>query len=126
MVTALMCLATTIYFEARGEPLMGQFAVAQVVLNRVEDSRYPDTICGVVKDPNAFSYIKPKGDYSMVSYKAKYKALQVATLAISGGGIAIPSTHYHTSGIRPHWAKHFDLDGKIGSHIFYTNNTPYK
>ena len=47
--TALMCMATNIYHEAKHEPLVGRIAVAQVVMNRVEDKRYPDTVCEVVK-----------------------------------------------------------------------------
>ena len=49
MITTIACLATAIYFEARGEPMVGQVAVAQVIINRVDDERFPDTVCEVVK-----------------------------------------------------------------------------
>ena len=49
MMSAIACLATAIYFEARGEPMVGQVAVAQVIVNRVYDERFPDTVCDVVK-----------------------------------------------------------------------------
>ena len=52
---ALVCLATAVYFEARGEPFVGQSAVAHVVLNRVEDTRFPNDICSVVKQGPTYS-----------------------------------------------------------------------
>lgn len=57
-LTEKSCLAMTIYYEARGEPLAGQYAVADVVLNRVEDERFPDTICDVIKQKNQFHWKK--------------------------------------------------------------------
>ena len=53
---ALVCLATAVYFEARGEPFVGQSAVAHVVLNRVEDTRFPNDICSVVKQGPTYSW----------------------------------------------------------------------
>ena len=50
MIEALVCLATAIYFEARGEPTVGQIAVGQVIMSRVADYRYPDNVCDVVKE----------------------------------------------------------------------------
>lgn len=128
MMTPLMCLAVAVYFEARGEPLDGQYAVADVVMNRVEDSRYPDTVCGVVFEPKAFSFTHdgkpdslPKG-----TTRASETALTVASEVLDGYRLGITSTHYHTVSVSPYWNKHFDYDGKIGYHLFYTNNTKYK
>src|SRR5688500_11742487 len=56
------CLATAVYFEARGEPLAGQLAVAEVVLNRSRSGRYPADICAVVKQPWQFSFVR-KGQF---------------------------------------------------------------
>lgn len=55
-MNALLCLATAIFFEARGEPIEGKELVANVILNRVEHSSYPDAVCGVVNQPKQFSY----------------------------------------------------------------------
>ena len=54
---AELCLSLALYHEARGEPLNGQRAVAEVIMNRVESNRFPDTICGVVMQPNQFSFV---------------------------------------------------------------------
>ena len=54
---AELCLALAVYHEARGEPLIGQKAVAEVVMNRVASDRFPDTICGVVMQPKQFSFV---------------------------------------------------------------------
>ena len=56
MITALACLATAIYFEARGEPMVGQVAVAQVIMSRVSDERFPDNVCDVVKQGYYYSW----------------------------------------------------------------------
>jgi N-acetylmuramoyl-L-alanine amidase len=58
---ALLCLSSVIYHEARGETKQGQIAVAQVVMNRVKSKHFPDTVCGVVKQPNQFSWYNKKG-----------------------------------------------------------------
>ena len=56
MITSLVCLATAIFFESRGEPKLGQMAVGQVILTRVADYRYPDTVCEVVKEGYYYSW----------------------------------------------------------------------
>jgi len=124
-MTTLLCLAVAIYFEARGEPISGQEAVAEVVMNRVEDARYPDTVCDVVFADSAFSFTKDGNPDKLpkIPTEASYKALQVASEVINGYRIGITSTHYHEASIDPVWASSYDCDGEIGSHIFYTNNT---
>ena len=126
MSTALLCLATAIYFEARGENLMGQRAVAQVVLNRVQDPRYPDTVCGVVWEPKQFSFTHDGKPEKMYEVEARETAMQVAEEALQGNGLNITSTHYHSNKVRPYWKTHYKLDGRVGNHYFYTNETPYK
>lgn len=127
-MTPLMCLSVAIYFEARGEPIDGQKAVAEVVMNRVEDGRYPDTICGVVFQKNQFSFTEDgKPDrLPKKPTRASKRAKKVAQEVLEGDTIGITSTHYHTVSVSPYWKGYFDLDGKIGNHIFYTNNTKYK
>lgn len=125
-MTPLLCMATAIYFEARGENLMGQRAVAQVVINRVEDSRYPNTVCGVVWEPKQFSFTHDGKPEKMYEVEAREKAMQVAEEALQGNGLNITSTHYHSNKVRPYWKTHYKLDGRVGNHLFYTNETPYK
>lgn len=127
-MTAAMCLAVAVYFEARGEPLPGQYAVAEVVMNRVKDKRYPNTVCGVVFEKKAFSFTHDgKPDKLPNAHtRASKRALEVAKTILSGPVLGITSTHYHTVKVKPYWRKYFDLDGKVGGHIFYTNNTKYK
>lgn len=125
-MTPLMCMAVAVYFEARGEPLEGQYAVAQVVANRVEDKRYPDNVCDVVFEPRAFSFTHDGLSDALPANEAADVALQVAQDILSSVEYPISSTHYHAKYVKPYWKNHFDLDLTIGNHIFYTNNTPYK
>lgn len=125
-MTDIMCLAIAIYFEARGEPYMGQRAVANVVINRVEDHRYPDTVCGVVFEKKAFSFTHDGKSDKMKNKKAKVKAMELSKLTLEGDLLGITSTHYHATYVSPFWAKHYKFDGKIGVHVFYTNDTKFK
>ena len=126
MMTPLLCLATAVYFEARGENHVGQMAVAQVVVNRMHDDRYPDTICGVVWEPKAFSFTHDGKSDRMKHPESRSKALQVAKATLDGEGLGITSTHYHTVSIKVYWSKQYQLDGRVDGHYFYTNDTPYK
>lgn len=127
-MTPLMCLSVAIYFEARGEPIDGQKAVAEVVMNRVEDGRYPDTICGVVFQKNQFSFTEDgKPDrLPKKPTRASNRAKKVAQEVLEGDTLGITSTHYHTASVKPYWKDYFELDGRIGNHIFYTNTTEYR
>ena len=128
----LTCLAVALFFETRGEPQEGMEAVANVIINRVEDSRYPDTVCGVVWEPYAFSYTHdglsddPKRHTGYQDKLAWVKAQEVAKDALQGNLLGITSTHYHATNVLPFWAKHYILDTRVGNHLFYTNDTPYK
>ncbi len=126
-MTPLLCLATAIYFEARGEDLMGQRAVAQVVINRTEDSRYPSTVCGVVWEPKQFSFTHDGKSDNYRKYNSNVfdrQAIDIAeTIAksvLKGDRIGLTSTHYHTTSVSPYWAKSYHRDGRIGTHVFYT------
>ena len=128
----LTCLAVALFFETRGEPQEGMEAVANVIINRVEDSRYPDTVCGVVWEPYAFSYTHdglsddPKRHTGYQDKLAWVQAQEVAKEALQGNLFGITSTHYHATNVLPFWAKHYSLDTRVGNHLFYTNDTPYK
>lgn len=122
------CLATGVYFEARGESEKGQAAVAQVILNRVRNPAYPNTICGVVyqnKDWHnrcQFSFACD-GIPDIILSRAKYRIAEEVALAVTAGKIFIPevgsSTHYHATYVNPRWNKTMEEMKKIGLHIFY-------
>ena len=128
------CLALNTYYEARGSNYADQVAVADVVLNRVEDTRYPNTICEVVKqgrqDANGnmlrnqcqFSwYCDGKSDRP-TDTDAWIGAQQIAWFMIwdrKHRGITEGATHYHANYVNPRWARDLQLVGRIGVHIFY-------
>lgn len=129
----LQCLALNIYHEARSESLAGQYAVADVVLNRVESRDYPNTICGVVyqakmweghpiRDKCQFSwYCDGKSDTPQET-DAWYRSLMIAVNIVHQGkfrGLTEGATHYHTNYVNPRWNKSMDFIGRIGDHLFY-------
>lgn len=125
------CLAEAIYFEARGETLAGQFAVAEVILNRVDSARYPSTICGVVKQgadrPTGcqFSFQCDGKPESIANRRAFAKAGKIAHLMLEGRPRTLTdnATHFHTTAVRPKWAKKLVRVRQIGDHIFYRKPT---
>jgi len=133
------CLALNIYHEARNQPVVGQVAVGQVTLNRVNDSRFPDNICEVVmqgphkkswKDKTKmipvrnlcqFSwYCDGKSD-TIRDIKTYRKIYRLAIILIAGWSIDITdgATHYHADYVTPEWAKTKTRTAKIEDHIFY-------
>lgn len=122
------CLATGIYFEARGESLRGQAAVAQVILNRVRNPTYPNTICGVVyqndhwRNRCQFSFACD-GIKDRILSPSHYKTAQDIAMAVTAGKIFIEevgsSTHYYAQYVSPRWARSMEKMKKIGLHIFY-------
>jgi spore germination cell wall hydrolase CwlJ-like protein len=126
----LKCLATAIYFEARGEPEDGQLAVAQVVLNRVKNPTYPNTICGVVYQNQSkrnrcqFSFacdgradrVTDKGAWATAEELARNSVEDQKATFIEEVGSA---THYHATYVKPRWASRMTRTDRIGRHIFY-------
>ena len=125
-MTTLMCLAVAIHFEARGEPLDGQYAVADVIMNRVEDPRYPDDVCSVVFEPYAFSFTHDGKSDRLPKTSTANVSMEVAKSVLEGVRLGLPSTHYHATYVNPFWAAHYQVDEQRGNHLFYTNQTPYK
>ena len=119
------CLKTAIYFEARGESLQGQFAVAEVILNRVDSARYPKTVCGVVGQRGsgscAFSYACDGAKDVMNEAGAADIAGRIARVMLDGAPrqLTAGATYFHTRAVHPSWAGHFDRTASIGSHLFY-------
>ena len=128
------CMALNIYYESRGSNLADKAAVADVVLNRVNDTRYPNTVCEVVKqglqDANGnmrrnkcqFSwYCDGKADNPQ-NQDLYVEAQSIAWNMVEEGkyrGITEGATHYHATYVNPRWASTLQLVGRIGAHIFY-------
>ncbi len=122
------CLAAGIYFEARGESVAGQAAVAQVILNRVRNPEYPDTVCGVVYQNKSwrnrcqFSFACD-GIRDRIASPAYWETAEEVAQAVTAGVIWFPevgsSTHYHATYVNPRWARTMQRMKKIGRHIFY-------
>ena len=118
------CLATAVYFEARGEALEGQLAVAHVVMNRAASGKYPPDWCSVMKQPWQFSFVNPRtGQYPSIdtASAAWARAQGIARLAAAN---VVPSVDsdvlwYHATYVAPSWCHRLSKVEKIGAHIFY-------
>ena len=134
--TALMCLALNTYHEAKNQSMIGQIATAQVVMNRVADSRYPNTVCEVVKQGPKYKgsdvpvrhkcqfswFCDGKSDEPKRDSEAWFKAQDYARIVLSGRialDVTEGATHYHATYVRPSWAKTKTRTTRIESHIFY-------
>ncbi|WP_170331011.1 cell wall hydrolase [Ruegeria arenilitoris] len=124
------CLAEALYFEARGESVRGQFAVAEVILNRVKSSRFPNSLCGVIKQGTGKKYqcqftYTCDGHKEVIREKKAYERVsKVARVAIDGVAKELTegATHYHTTAVRPSWSRVYKETARIGVHIFYRHN----
>ena len=119
------CLASALYHESRGESIKGQFAVAEVILNRVDSAQYPSRICGVVHQGGRggcqFSFTCDGISDSIREQAAFVQAGKIARLMIDGAprALTMGATHFHTTGVRPDWSRRFDRTAAIGQHLFY-------
>lgn len=119
------CLATAIYFEARGETLAGQFAVAEVILNRRDSGLYPRSVCRVVGQRGGggcqFSYVCDGRADVMREPGPRAVSGKIAALMLAGAPRVLTdgATHFHTGAVRPAWARRFLQTAKIGAHYFY-------
>ncbi len=121
------CLSEALYFEARGESVKGQFAVAEVILNRVDSPQFPDTVCGVVHQGTGRKY-QCQFTYTCDGYKeviAEHDAYEqvgkVAKLMVGGAPRELTdgATYYHTKAVSPRWSRKFARTATIGVHHFY-------
>jgi hypothetical protein len=116
------CLATAVYFESMGEPLEGQLAVAQVVINRTKSGRYPASLCGVVKQKAQFSFVR-RGHFPRIDAgcQAWRKAQAIARIAAASLAQVLPADvlWYHADYVAPSWGRRLARVEKIGAHIFY-------
>jgi spore germination cell wall hydrolase CwlJ-like protein len=117
---SIECLARNVYFEARGEPLAGQYAVAEVTMNRRGWGPFRKTVCEIVYQPGAFSWTSERR-LPQPSGEAWASALRVAEAVYRQKHT--PTLHgaryYHAVYVHPDWAKEKRRVAKIGRHIFY-------
>ncbi len=119
------CLTKAIYFEARGETPAGQFAVAEVILNRAVSGLYPRSVCGVVGQRGGggcqFSYVCDGRADRMGEGEASRTAGKIAAAMLGGAPRLLTNgaTHFHTRAVRPGWAQRFPRTAVIGGHLFY-------
>ena len=129
------CLTEAVYFEARSEPFIGQLAVANVIMERVRDHRFPTTVCKVVhagrywegnpvRNRCAFSYWCDGKPEIMKEKQAHKTAQDVARMAINGVMYeeVQGATFYHASYVMPYWIKELDFITRVGKHLFYYYN----
>ena len=121
------CLTEAVYFEARGENLLGQVAVAEVILNRVDSKSYPNSVCGVIQQGQSkrngcqFSFICD-GKVEHIGDRDAFEELgKVAWVMLQGKPRILTgqATHYHAASVLPRWAKRLVRTARIGEHIFY-------
>jgi spore germination cell wall hydrolase CwlJ-like protein len=125
---AWACLSQAVYFEARGESIKGQFAVAEVVLNRVDSGLFAGSVCGVVNQRGGgacqFSYVCDGRADRMRDAQAREIAERIAYVMLNGAPRTLTegATYFHTNGVRPGWSRRFERTAAIGDHLFYRRN----
>lgn len=129
IVAERRCLAEALYYEARGESYEGKKAVAEVVLQRVRDRFYPNTICGVVYEGSElkrgcqFSFTC-NGDLKRAKNPRAWREARMLAGKILNGTVRLDgttgkATHYHANFVQPRWADYLQKTVEIGNHIFY-------
>ena len=134
--TALMCMALNMYHEAKNQSMLGQIAVGQVVMNRVEDKRFPNNVCDVITEAVTYKgtdkpvlhkcqfswYCDGQKDEPDFDSKEWWDAKEYASIVLSGTimlDVTEGATHYHATYVRPAWAKTKTKTTRIDRHIFY-------
>ncbi|MEM8655845.1 MAG: cell wall hydrolase [Pseudomonadota bacterium] len=121
------CLSEALYFEARGEAVKGQFAVAEVIMNRVRSARFPDNVCGVINQGTGrkyqcqFTYTCDGNPETIHEPRAFERVSKVARAVLDGRApdLTQGATHYHTTAVRPRWSRVYTKTAAIGVHVFY-------
>ncbi len=124
------CLAQALYFEARGETVKGQFAVAEVIMNRVASRQFPNTACDVVNQGTGRKYqcqftYTCDGHKEVIAEKRAYdRVAKVARVVLDGTNTDLTdgATYYHTTAVRPRWSRSFTETTRIGVHKFYRDD----
>lgn len=114
------CLAVATYFEAKGEPLAGQLAVARVILNRAASGRFARTACGVVRQPSQFSFVRD-GAFPAIARASSNWRTAVAIARIAEQGLheapAATALYFHAKRVAPSWR--MTRVASVGNHVFY-------
>ncbi len=121
------CLTQALYFEARGETVKGLFAVAEVIMNRVDSAEFPNSICAVINQGTGRKFqcqftFTCDGRPETINEPAAYTRVgKVARALIDGAARTLTdgATYYHTTAVNPRWARKFVRTAKIGVHLFY-------
>lgn len=121
------CLSQALYFEARGESVRGQFAVAEVILNRVDSAKFPDSACKVIHQGTGRKFacqftFTCDGHPETIREKDAYARVgKIAKLMLDGAprDLTDGATYYHTKAVNPRWARKFARTTTIGVHHFY-------
>ena len=113
------CLARAVYYESKSEPLTGQLTVAEVIINRARSGRFPSSICGVVRQPSQFSFVR-RGHIPQPPINGQWRtAVAIARIAqadLADGG-APRALFFHARHVRPGWR--LTRVATVGNHIFY-------
>ena len=115
----LECLADAVYFESKGEPLSGQLAVAEVIINRTTSGRFPTTICSVVRQPGQFSFVRGGRIPDAPSGQQYRTATAIAKVALADvwDSPAAKALYFHARRVSPGWNR--ARVATIGNHIFF-------
>jgi cell wall hydrolase len=118
------CLANAVYFEARSEPIEGQLAVADVIMNRAASGRYPTDLCAVIKQKAQFSFVRkgrfPRADRGSDAWKTAVAIARIAGQKLADAAVPGNVLWYHASYVSPSWGKRLTRQAQIGLHIFYS------
>jgi len=123
MISTLTCMAVAIYFEARGEPIDGQMLVAETIINRVKDERWPNDACEVIAQPYQFSFYADGRSNLPRDMKAYTTAVLVAQDALNGEHMNTGTLYYHKLDVQPVWRHALQPIGVVGDHIFYAHTS---
>lgn len=118
----LNCLAQAVYFEARGEDLTGQLAVAQVIINRTQSGQFPQDYCAVVAQRGQFSFVRgghiPSAPATSPAWHRAKAIARIAHHDMWDAGVG-ESLYFHATSVRPGWARRKAQVARIDSHLFY-------
>jgi hypothetical protein len=118
------CLASAVYFESRGEPIAGQLAVANVVLNRAASGRYPPDLCQTITQHAQFSFVRhghiPMADRASEAWRKAVAIAHIAEGKLARAEVPASVLWYHATYVAPSWGKRLTRETQIGLHIFYS------
>jgi spore germination cell wall hydrolase CwlJ-like protein len=118
------CLASAVYFESRGEPIEGQLAVANVVLNRAASGRFSPDLCDVITQHAQFSFVRrgriPMADRASEAWRKAVAIAHIAEDKLAQAQVPASVLWYHATYVSPGWGKRLTREAQIGLHIFYS------